>query len=88
MEQTWETTHGCAGCFCHLRYHFLGTALTDEVAKRPRICVSVISRYFAGLKDAAMPLVLCVQLPEHKLMFSRAQRTRKQAHAGLSIPLI
>ena len=67
MEQIRETTHDRVGCFCHLWYHCLGTALTDEVAKRPRICVSVISRYFAGLKDAAMPLVLCVQLPEHKL---------------------
>ena len=62
--------------------------MTDEVAKRPRICVSVISRYFAGLKDVAMPLALCVQLPEHKLMFSAVQWTRKQAHAGFSILLI
>ena len=57
------------------------------MANGPRICVSVVEGYFAGLKDVGMPLALCVQLQEHKLMFSTAQRTMRQSHAGLSISL-
>ena len=57
------------------------------MANGPRICVSVVEGYFAGLKDVGMPLALCVQLEEHKLMFSTAQWTMRQSHAGLSISL-
>ena len=53
----------------------------------PRICVSVVEGYFARLKGVGMPLALCVQLQEHKLMFSTVRWMMRQSHAGLSISL-
>ena len=57
------------------------------MGNRPHICVSVVKGYFAGLNNVGMPLALCVQLQEHELMFSTAQWTMRQSHAGLSILL-
>ena len=58
-----------------------------KMGNRPHICVSVVKGYFAGLNNVGMPLALCVQLQEHELMFSTAQWTMRQSHAGLSILL-
>lgn len=64
-----------------------GNKKNKKMANGPRICVSVVEGYLAGLKDVGMPLTFCVQLQEHKLVFNTAQWMMRQSHAGLSILL-